>query len=248
MNRRQVFGAGLLAALASPAYADDGFNPAPDVVVACDPALLGCLARMGRRFRTQTGAPVRLFTAPDFVIRAQVAHQAHADLLVMRTPALQQAGQEGLLQGGARRLGWRNALVLARRGGAPPAQALPDLLAALPAGARIAATDATSAASIDGPAVLLGLGVAPERIAGAAENADVIHLIKGGGAALGLLYRSEALAEPALGIAAVVGPAADYAAALSRNNASRYAGRFLDFLQSGEAAAQARAGGLETSA
>lgn len=246
MYRRQAFGLNILAALAPAARADTGFNPAPDVVVACDPALLACLTRIGRRFRARSGAPVRLFTAPDFVIRAQVAHQAHADLLVMRSEAMDEAAAESLLQGTRRALRWRNTLVLARRADAPDA---PDVLAGAPGAGPIAVTDPTSAASIDGPAVLQGLAPRPQgRVIGVAEDADVVFLLKTGGAALGLLYRSEATAEPALRIAAVVGAGPDYAASLSRNNASRYAQAFLDFLQGDEAAAEARAGGLEVPA
>jgi molybdate transport system substrate-binding protein len=223
----------VLVPWASPARA-----AVPDVIVYGEPTLAHALVDVGARFTEQTGVPVHVFVAPPALILAQLRHQVWNDVVVTLVPWMDQAEQAGVIEKGTRTDAWRNTLVLASATGVTAAND------------TFAVTDPTPATTIDGPAVLAALGLHPTHLQGVANTANVGFLLDTGAAAQGLVHLTDVRADPKLGVAAPVAPAAYppivYAAAISTLTHSPNARAFLDYLHSPAATAVLRADGLET--
>jgi len=235
---------------------------APDVIVYGDSTLAHALVDVGARFTEQTGVPVHVFVAPPALILAQLRHQVWNDVVVTQASCMDQAERAGVIEKGTRTGAWRNTLVLAR---ATDVTAANDM---------VAITDPTPAATIDGPAVLVAmglhpvpvqgadavqvtllakLGLHPTHVQGVANTAEVGFLLDTGAAAQGLAYLTDVRADPKLSVVAPVAasafppiPPIIYAAAISTLTHSPNAHAFLDYLGSAAATEVLRADGLET--
>jgi molybdate transport system substrate-binding protein len=219
---------------------------APDVIVYGDPTLAHALRDVAARFTAQTGIPVHVFSAPPTLILAQLRHSVWNDVVMTLAPWMDQAEQAGVIVPGTRTGTWRTTLVLARAvGRTPPTEQAND-----PANDTIAITDATPAATIDGPAVLAALGLHPAHVTGVANAAEVGFLLDTGAAAQGLIHLTDARADPKLSVAAPVAasayPPIVYAAAISTLTHSPNAHAFLDYLHSPAATEVLSADGVET--
>ena len=244
LTRRATVSLALLAA-ARPAAAANGRSDIPDVAISCDATLRPAVRRVGALFTARTRAPVHLFSAAPPLMLAQIERETQTDLLITLTQALDEGARRGLLMPGMRVDGWRNGLVIAARQGSGT-----DLAKLLGAG-RFAVTDPTIAATFDGAAVLARMGLSPPML-GAANTGEVAFLLTSGAARLGLLQRTDVVADPALiGVAAV--PDAAYApiiygAAAAVTSYSPNTRAFLDFLRTPRAREQLRAAGLDSAA
>jgi molybdate transport system substrate-binding protein len=211
---------------------------APDVIVYGESTLLHALLDVGARYTAQTGVPVHVFAAPPAIILAQLRHMVWNDVVVTQASWMDQAERAGVIEKGTRSGGWGTTLVLARATDATPASD------------TVAVTDATPAASIDGPAVLVALGMHPAHVQGVANTGDVAYLLDTGAAAQGLLHLTDVRADPKLSVAGLVAanayPPIVYTAAVSTLTHSPNARAFLDYLHSQSATDVLRADGVET--
>ncbi len=117
---------------------------------------------------------------------------------------------------------------------------------------RFAATDPTLVETFDAPAVLARLGLADaltHRVIGAANTAEVAFLVRTGAARLGLMQRTDVLADPTLSVTWTVPDQAYapilYGAGVAVTAASPNAQPFLDFLGSEQARSELANDGLE---
>jgi molybdenum ABC transporter molybdate-binding protein len=207
------------------------------------------LRRVARLFAAAAGpAPVHLFSAPSSLMLAQIERQTQTDLLITTITALDDAARGNLIKSGTRVGAWRDGLVIAGRRDDPSGSDIARLVG----DGRLAVTDPTLFETFDGPAVLARLGLADaltHRLIGAANTAEVVFLVKTGAARLGLMQRTDALADPSLVVALAVPedacPPLLYGAAITVTAASPKAQPFIDFLGSEQARSQLRSDGLE---
>lgn len=223
----------------------------PGVTVFCDPALGPAMRSLDRISRVQAGAPVSVLSAPATLMLAQLQRHTRNDVLFTLSGAMDLAIQLRLVRPETRIGGFTNPLVLAglkdRGAAAGDKASLPDMLA----GARIAVTDDTVASGLDGRAVLGANGLteaAGNRVTGAANTADVSFLVTTGAADIGLVYRTDVLADPRLAVLAPLeaGPAlTNYVAAVNAKAVSPNARALLEVMRSPAGNAALRAAGLE---
>jgi molybdate transport system substrate-binding protein len=214
----------------------------PGVTVFCDPTL----APAFRALDGLGGVPVAALCAPAPLMLAQITRHTRDDVLFTLATAMDQAVAAKLVRPETRVDGFANTLVLAGLGDrvTPPASRA-GLLAML-AMARIAVTDATAAAGLDGRAVLTANFFLPPNVMGAANTGDVAFLVTTGAADLGLMYLTDAKADPRLTVIATLTADAkltNYAAAVNAKAVSPNAQTFVNSLR-GPAAASLRAAGL----
>jgi len=215
----------------------------PGVTVFCDPTL----APAFRALDGLGGVPVAALCAPASLMLAQITRHTRDDVLFTLATAMDQAVAARLVRPETRVDGFANTLVLAGLGDrvTPPASST-GLLAML-AMARVAVTDATPASGLDGRAVLAAnFSFPPPNVMGAANTGDVAFLVTTGAADLGLMYLTDAKADPRLTVIATL--TADpkltsYAAAVNAKAVSPNAQTFINSLR-GPAAASLRAAGL----
>jgi molybdate transport system substrate-binding protein len=213
------------------------------VTVFCDPTL----APAFRALDGLGGVPVAALCAPAALMLAQINRHTRDDVLFTLATAMDQAVAARLVRPETRVDGFANTLVLAGLGDrmSPPTDK-PGLLALL-AMARVAVTDATAASGLDGRAVLAAnFRLPPPNVMGAANTGDVAFLVTTGAADLGLMYLTDAKADPRLTVIATL--TADpklmnYAAAVNTKSVSPNALAFLTSLR-GPAAASLRLAGL----
>lgn len=166
------------------------------VVVYCDPTLKPVLRAAAAGF----GAPVILFAAPPALSIGLLAHGTQDDLLITTPAMAAQAASAGVLAGGDTPPRWRNHLVLAGlrgQGGRLAGLDAAAVLARLGDG-RFALSDASPAATIDGPAVIdaLGLtGALAGRTVPAVDTGEVGPLLRSGAARIGLCHRTDVRAD-----------------------------------------------------
>jgi molybdate transport system substrate-binding protein len=225
-------------------------SPAPDVVVFAEPTLRSAIEAVGALFEAQTGAPVVLLTAPSVMLLGQIPH-TRDDVMILQGDATIATAVAQKIAAPAPLVAFgRNHLVVAKKGAgtAQPLSALavsgtvaivdepvPDALGALSHG-------------VLGP---LAWPPAGTKVSGVARDADATFLLQRGEAALAVVYTTDVAANPALSVAATLPDPATpitYTAALSADNNSANAGKFLDFLRSPAAVAKLRAAGLEVAA
>lgn len=229
------------------------FISAPDVVVYADPSIGAALRAVGGEYRARTGVPVRVFCAASEQLLSLIVRGTRTDVLVTLAPQMDRAAAAQLIDRATRTGAWRDPLVLAGRnvaaGEAPVSAAA--LAGRLGASGVLAVIDPTAPTSVDGPALLARLGWAlpAMRVVGAIDGPGVAFMLSNWEATLGVLPRSDALADPTLTVAGVIpgdgAPPLIYSAAITRNVLSRNAATFVDFLKTPAATATLRAAGLE---
>jgi hypothetical protein len=225
----------------------------PDVVAYCEPALRHAVTEAGRDF----GHPVHVFCSPPPQMLAQLERTVQNDVLITQPAPMDEATRRGLIVAPTRAAigGTVLVLVLAGRAGRTgTVSADPAAIAAFlgPQG-RLAVSDPTPAATIDGAAILDSLGWSSAlagRVTGAANERDVAFLVATGAARLGLLTLAELRADPRLALAARLPGAAPvaYEAAVSKLAKSPNAAAFVAHLRAAATVARLRAAGLEVAA
>jgi molybdate transport system substrate-binding protein len=231
---RSAFAAILLLAFAASAMA-------ADVKVFAAASLKGALDEIGATFAATTSIRIVPVYAASSALAKQIEEGAPADVFISADEAwMDDLEGKGLIAKGTRKDLLGNTLVLiAPRGAAKPfeLQAGADLAAALGNG-RLAVADVTSVpagkyakAALERLAMWNGVS---GRLAMAANVRAALTLVAKGEAPLGIVYGSDAKAEPAVAIVAEFPadshPPIIYPAARTANSTSPDAQRFLDFL------------------
>jgi molybdate transport system substrate-binding protein len=214
----------------------------PGVTVFCDPTLAPAL----RALDGLGGVPVAALCAPASLMLAQITRHTRDDVLFTLATAMDQAVAARLVRPETRVDGFANTLVLAGLGDRVTPPASRAGLIAMLAMARVAVTDATAASGLDGRAVLAANNFTPPNVMGAANTGDVAFLVTTGAADFGLMYLTDAKADPRLTVIATLTAdpkLTNYAAAVNAKAVSPNAQTFLNSLR-GPAAASLRAAGL----
>ncbi len=241
-----AFCAAIAASSALPAGAR-----AAEITVFAAASMRDALAEAGARWRAETGHAVRIAPAGSSALARQIAQGAPADLFVSANPGwMDWLEDAGLLQAGSRRIVAANRLVLIVPDVADAAGTVSlevgALLGALGADGRMALafTDAVPAGIYARQALeALGLWQAlSPRIVETDNVRAALALLALGAARLGIVYASDAAAEPRVGIAADIPAKAHdpilYPAAVMRNaSAPEEAASFLGWLAGAEAQA-----------
>ncbi len=229
---------------------------APDVVVFCEPTLQPVVTEIGALWRKKTGVPVRVFASPTDLLLKQVAHGIRDDIVIAEGDAtLAAAMQQGIIKAETRSGGWRNRLVVARRGSISAAGVLTresNLLTFAGSG-PIAIVDppvATAGAQSQKALETLGLWVGLQgHSVGVASTEDATFLLNGGKARLAVVYATDVAADPALSVAATFPddayPPIVYWWAETRQARSAETDEFAAFLRGPDAAARLHDAGLE---
>jgi molybdate transport system substrate-binding protein len=238
-RRACLLGAGTIAVSTS------GVRAAPwatEVGVYTEPTLAPAVRAAGRFFTARHGAGVAVLTAPAPLLLEQIQHNAAHDVLIVPAAFMDQAVARGYVRAESRRDAWHDDLVIAAAAGASGGQ---DARALLGRG-TIAVTDPTVAATLDGRAVLDGLGLGvTAHVQGVGSTADAAFMVAQGTVKLGLVYVTDVRANPALSVAAILA-AAPVVFAMGMNPAppSRNAQAFMDFLATDAAMAELAHWGL----
>jgi len=231
---------------------------APDVVVFCEPTLQPVVTEIGALWRRKTGVPVRVFASPTDLLLKQVAHGIRDDIVIAEGDAtLAAAVQQRIIKAQTRSGGWRNRLVVARRGSNSAAGVLTrdsNLLTFADSG-PIAIVDppvATAGAQSRTALETLGLWAGLQgHSVGVVSTEDATFLLNGGKARLAVVYATDVAADPALSVAATFPddayPPIVYWWAETRQARSAETDNFADFLRQPETAARLRSAGLEIS-
>jgi molybdate transport system substrate-binding protein len=225
---------------------------ARDLVVYAEPTLKPVLTSLGALWRAKGNSRVHVFVAPTDLSFAQIAREARCDVIfALAGPATDDAQRRELFDADSKVAAFSNSLVLVAREAAP---ANPGDVRAMVAGKRLAIANPDRD-------VAGGYGVQALRAAGVevdpagksimvAENAEgVLLLLADGKADVGVVYASDAAANPQVKVLARLGAAAHppiaYVAAQAANadDESDSEG-FLDFLTTPEAAVAIMAAGL----
>ena len=234
IGRRALPLLGLAAALV-PACADT-----PNLAVTCDTTLAPALHRAGAAYRAQSGARVFVFPTGPGLILPQLTRNIQNDIVVTQVPILQQAAQAGIIASVPDGPRWRNPLVIA---GSSETSAID---------ATFAASDATPASDIDGPAMIARLQLKPRRVLGAVDTDEVAALLVTGAAQAGLLHMTDVRAHPQLAVIRPVPvdvrPPLVYAASVTRLAGRPDPEGFVAFLASQDAAVLLSESGLELQA
>ncbi len=206
----------------------------PDVVAYCDPTLRHAITEAGRDF----GHPVHVFCAPPTLMIAQLERIVQNDVLITQPGAMDDAARRDLIVTPTRAAIGGTTLVLAGRAGriGPVATDPAAIAALLGEDGRLAVTDPSRAATIDGAGVLAALGWSEalhSRLIGAANEGDVAFLVATGTARLGLLHMTDVRADPRLAVVTRLPKTAsiDYDAAVSRLAKSPNAAAFVAHLR-----------------
>ena len=228
-------------ALATPALVTPAWAATTDLVVHCDPPLVGPLQAIAAAFRAQTGVRARVFPTMPNGIPAQLAREIQNDIVVTQPEILARIGAAGFLGDIPSSARWRNRIVLAApRGAAPrgtPQRPIGD--------ATVAAPDPVWGGGLDGPTILAAAALRPGKIAGTYDTAEARALVLSGEAAYALLHASElgmeleALDMPGLTAERIA------VAAVSKSPRRPNPEALLRFLATPEAAAILRNAGLE---
>jgi molybdate transport system substrate-binding protein len=243
----------LFGAACRPAHADD--DPAPDVVVLCEPTLQHTMTDLGILWRKQTDVPVRVLTSPTWALLEQISHSISGDIVVGEGDAAAgKAVERKLIQAQTLERLWRNQLVAAATE-SESSKSADVTLATLAGKAPIAIVDgATALAGADSMKALMALGLWESvrgKSIGVVDTADGSYLLAEGKVRLALLYATDVAANPSFLITDRLPvesyPPIIYWAAQTHEAASPNTGRFLNFLRQPPAQEQARRDGLEVS-
>jgi molybdate transport system substrate-binding protein len=213
----------------------------PGVTVFCDPPLRPAMLALG----PLAGAPVAVLCAPAPSMLAQIQRHTRNDVLFTLSSSMDQAVQQGLVRPETRVDGYSNRLVFAALVGRfPAAFKWPGLV-------TVAVTDNTVVSGLDGLGILAANGRSPSRVVGAASTADVAFLVTTGAADIGLIYATDAAADPRLAVLSypTAAPAVtSLSAAINAAAVSPNAQAFLSVVRSAAGAAALRNAGLEMAA
>lgn len=212
-----------------------------DVTVFAAASLKGGLDEAAAAWSAETGVDVRLSFAGSSALARQILQGAPADVFISASPDWMDAvGAEGLLVPASRRDLLRNTLVLIGAAGASPLALTreTDLAPILGGGKLAMALVEAVPAGVYGKAALewYGLWDAVKGQVAQADNARAaLALVAWGEAPLGVVYATDAAAEPKVAVIAAFAPASHppivYPAALV-SGGDGDAAAFLDFLSS----------------
>ena len=216
-----------------------------DITVFAAASLKGGLDEAAAAWTKDSGERVRLSFAGSSALARQIGQGAPADIYISASPDWMDAVEsEGLLVANTRRDLLRNELVLIGAEGAEPISLTPDadLAALLDNGKLAMALVEAVPAGIYGKTALQALDLWPA-VEGNVAQADNVRaalaLVAWGEAPLGVVYATDASAEPKVSVIARFPPTAHppivYPAALIEG-ATEGAAAFLDFLSSTEGA------------
>lgn len=253
-RRRVVFGLAILlaafsAAVGSPtpvrAAGTEQAGKPGSVTVFAAASTAGALDRAAEAFTARTGHRVTISYAGSSALARQIAAGAPADVFLSANPGwMDWLDEQGVIDAGTRRDLLGNSLVVIAHGpGAEPLAALQDLPARLgTARLAMALVDAVPAGQY-GRAALESLGLwqtlAP-RVAQADNVRAALALVATGAAPFGIVYATDAMAEPRVSVVARLDPSGHppvrYPVAGIAGRGSPARDALLDFL--GGAAAQ----------
>jgi len=227
-----------------------------NVVVFCEETLRAAMERAGRQWRVGGGARLNIFVARSDLLLEQIARGARCDLLVVTGKELADAAIERkLVRAESVRPSWRNRLVVVARDEGPSTDTIASSgnIAELIGANKLAVADWTvSPAGAETRTALDRLGVwqsLESRIIGSESTEGVAYLLAAGKAKRGVVYRTNAAADPRLSIVATIPddayPPVVYSTALTFSEASGGTPQFLNFLRSPEAKPELVASGLE---
>lgn len=243
-------GGALALAMAGSARASAG-----RVLVFAAASLKDALDAVAAAWETRTGGSVTVSYAGSPTVARQIENGAPADLFFSANPGwMDHLAGEGLIDEGSRVDLLGNRLVLVAPAGREPSLALgpgADLRAALGDG-RLAMADSDAVpAGIYGREALTSLGLWDDVSGRTAETQNVraaLALVARGEAPLGIVYRSDAIADPSVRLVDTFSegshPPIVYPVARLAASGNEAAGSFLDFLGDAEAHALFRTHGF----
>jgi len=207
-----------------------------DLVVHCDPPLAGHLGAVAAAFLARTGVRLRIFATAPNAIPAQLAREIQNDIVVTQPFVLAQIEALNLLAEAARPGPWRSRLAIAQRAGTSPP----------PIGqAALAAPDPGWGGGPDGPALLAGARLRPQRLQGTFDTGEAAASLRADEVDYALLRATE-LGD---GLAAVGTPGLvvdlTYFAALTKSARRPNPDALLRFLDTPEARAVLKQAQLE---
>jgi molybdate transport system substrate-binding protein len=225
------------------------------LVVFAAASLKGALDRAAGAWAASGGAEVALSYAGSSALARQIEAGAPADLfLSASTEWMDYVQERGLLREGTRRDLLGNRLVLVRNGPGPAPVAIGpgfDLASLLGDGRLAMALVDAVPAGIYGREALTALGLWDGVSGALAQAADVrgaLALVASGEAPLGIVYATDAAAEPAVSVVGVFPEASHapivYPVAVTAESAHPEAEAFLAFLGSAPARAAFEAAGF----
>jgi molybdate transport system substrate-binding protein len=251
LARRRLLSVALLGAVA---LAGSTARPAQarDLVVYAEPALKPVLTTLGALWRDQGNSRVHVFVAPTDLSFEQIARETRCDVIfALAGPVTDAAEQRELFDADSKIDAFGNSLVLVGREAAPASAT--DVRAMI-AGKRLAiANPDRDVAGSYGVRALRAAGVALDPAGKGvmvAENAaGVLQFLADGNADVGVVYASDAAANPAFKILArfdaTAHPPIVYVAAQAAHaDDDSDSEGFLDFLTTPEANAAITAAGL----
>ena len=183
-----------------------------DLALMCDLTLGEALRHAAEAYRGIAGVRIHIFpTAPGLIV-PMLTRDVRIDIVVTRLPTLDLADKAGVLAAGTKSGTWSTPLVVAEAMGAPGSAAA----------GTFAVSELPAASGIDARAALAHLGIDPARVVSAIDTTEVAFLLTTGGARSGLLYLTDAKAEPRLRVVQTLTdpPPAMFGIAL-KNGASR---------------------------
>ena len=210
-----------------------------DIVLSCDTTLGPPMRAAAALYRQQMGVQVRVFPTGPGLILPQLVHGIQNDVVFTQRSVGIDAMQAGLIGAGALQGGWHNRLVIAAPQGAGSAATR----------GRIAVSDPTPAADMDGPAIIRALSLEQTAIRGVIDTDEVAFLLARGEADAGLLHMTDIHASAGLEVVQMVpdsvAPPIDYTVAVTTLSRRPNPQAFVDFLLSPPGRAALEAQGLE---
>ena len=249
---RRLLGGAALAAVV--AFATLAALPAQarDLVVYGEPTLKPVLTSLGALWHTKGNSAVHVFVAPTDLSFEQIAREARCDVIfALAGPVTDAAGERELFDAESKVEAFRNSLVIVAR--AASAASNIDLRAML-AGKRLAIANPDR--EVAGSYGLMALRVAGVNADPAGKNimvaesaAGVLQFLADGNADVGIVYASDAAANPAFKILAGLDPGtyppiAYVAAQAAHADDNSDAEGFIAFLTTPEAKAAIMSAGL----
>jgi molybdate transport system substrate-binding protein len=206
----------------------------------CDPELAPALNAAALAFLARTDIRVHILPTSSGLLVPQIAHVVQSDIVMTRADTVAVLEAIGHKVEGAPHPRFAGRLVLAALAGTP------DDLAR---GGPIAAPDPLPSSTFDSAAVLARLDLSRVRIFGTVDTEDAAYLVTSGAARAGLLYLSDARADPRLRLVAEVPqdayPPIIYIAATTQTPRRPQPEAFVAFLASPAGAAILASFGLE---
>jgi molybdate transport system substrate-binding protein len=235
---RRQFNQALLA-LPALAVAGEAESATTDIVLTCDTTLGPPMRAAAALFRQQMGVHVRVFPTGPGLILPQLAHGIQNDVVFTQCRVGIEAMQAGLIGAEVLQGGWRNRLVIAVPRGAGLAATR----------GRIAVSDPTPAADMDGPAIVQALNLGQTAVLGVIDTDEVAFLLARGEADAGLMHMTDVHAGADLEVERIVpesvAPPIDYTVAVTTLSRRPNPQAFVDFLLSPPGQAALKAQGLE---